>query len=138
MRKVTLVLSSAVFSVIFFCAATQARENSIFNLAGGNAAREFQLSFSKPTVGTAAPSSQIKDIQVFGEQWGIAFTRDTLFRTDDNGVTWREIALPKSSLEIINAVSFLSENQYYSRGGQGLFGVVTILSDLLCNLIALK
>ncbi len=56
------------------------------------------------------PNSQIKDIQVFGERSGIAFTRDALFRTDDNGMTWREIALPKDSSEAISAISFTNEN----------------------------
>ena len=64
------------------------------------------------------PSSQIKDIQVFGEQSGIAFTRDALFRTDDNGATWREIALPKSFREKISFVFFENEN-----------AVIAILAD---------
>ncbi len=100
MRKVTLVLSSIVFSFVFCCASIQAQENSILNLYSGKHARQFQLSFSNPE--TVAPSSQIKNIQVFGERSGIAFTRDTLFRTDSSGATWREIALTNSSDEINN------------------------------------
>ncbi len=56
------------------------------------------------------PSSQIKDIQVFGEQSGVAFTRDALFRTDTSGATWREIVLPKDSSETISAALFTNEN----------------------------
>ncbi len=51
-------------------------------------------------------SSQIKNIQVFGEKSGVAYTNDKLFRTDDNGETWREIALPRESGETISGVSF--------------------------------
>jgi len=87
MRKVLLVLSSAVFFLVFFCAATQAQGNSIFNSPSGSNAREFQFSFSEPNPETLAPSSQIKDIQILGEKSGIAFTSDTLFKTDDNGET---------------------------------------------------
>ncbi len=59
---------------------------------------------------TALQSSQIKDIQVFGEQSGLAYTSDTLFRTDDNGETWREIALPRSFSETISTVFFENKN----------------------------
>lgn len=55
-------------------------------------------------------SSKIKDIQVFGENSGVAYTSDTFFRTDDNGETWREIILPRKSNETISGVSFLNEN----------------------------
>ena len=67
--------------------------------------------FSRPTKITQTPrSSEIKGIQVFGEKSGIAFTSDTLFRTADNGETWREIALPKGFSETISAVLFTDEN----------------------------
>ncbi len=56
------------------------------------------------------PSPQIKDIQVFDEQSGIAFTRDAIWRTDDNGAAWREITLPKSSSETISTVFFENKN----------------------------
>jgi len=55
-------------------------------------------------------SSQIKDIQVFGESSGIAWTNDTLFRTDDNGENWRKVTLPFKFNETISGVSFLNEN----------------------------
>ncbi len=59
---------------------------------------------------TSLPDSQIKDIQVFGEQSGLAYTSNTLFRTDDNGRTWREIALPRSFSETISTVFFENKN----------------------------
>ena len=110
MRKFTLFLSSVVFSIVFCCSAAQAQRNLTFNNPTANAVDEYQFSFSEPKPETAAPSSQIKDIQVFGERSGIAFTRDTLFRTDDNGATWREITVLKSFSETISTVSFLNEN----------------------------
>ncbi|MEJ7698056.1 MAG: hypothetical protein WKF71_00175 [Pyrinomonadaceae bacterium] len=55
-------------------------------------------------------NAQIKDIQVFGAQSGIAFTRTELYRTDDNGGTWREIVLPKNYSDTISTISFLDEN----------------------------
>ena len=72
-----------------------------------NLFKNFEITASQ---NSTEPSSQIKDIQVFGERSGIAFTRDTLFRTDDSGATWREIVLPKVSSETISAVSFINEN----------------------------
>ena len=55
-------------------------------------------------------SSDIKHIQVFGEKSGVALTSDTLFRTDDNGENWREVALPKKLNETISTVYFLNES----------------------------
>lgn len=54
-------------------------------------------------------SSNIKDIQVFGGNSGVAFTDDMLFRTDDNGETWREINLLKKLNQTISVVSFSNE-----------------------------
>ena len=55
-------------------------------------------------------SSNIKNIQVLSEKSGVAFTNDTLFRTDNNGETWREISLPNRLNEAIGAVYFLNES----------------------------
>ena len=63
-----------------------------------------------PQIRQTSHTSQIKDIQVFGESSGVAFTSDTLFRTEDNGESWREIALPRNFDETISGVSFLNEN----------------------------
>ncbi len=111
MRKVLLVLSSTVFfSLVFCCAATQAQQHLIFNATTGNTVRDFQFSFPEANSKTAPLSSQIKNIQVFGEQSGIAFTADALFRTDTGGENWREIVLPKSFNEKISVVFFENEN----------------------------
>ncbi len=56
------------------------------------------------------PSSQIKNIQTFGSQSGVAYTNETLFRTDDNGESWRELSLPKGFSQTIGGAGFIGEN----------------------------
>ncbi len=69
---------------------------------------------SRPPQVRYEQSSQIKDIQVFGESSGIAWTNDTLFRTDDNGENWRNIKLPSRIFdETISCVWFLDKNIGY-------------------------
>ncbi len=63
-----------------------------------------------PQENRAVSSAQIKNFQLFGGKSGIAYTSDALFRTDDNGETWREIILPPlASGEKISAASFKNE-----------------------------
>jgi hypothetical protein len=57
-----------------------------------------------------SPSSHIKNFQSFGEKSGIAYTRETLFRTDDNGENWREITLPQSFHKIISTITFANSD----------------------------
>src|SRR4028118_2288491 len=104
MRKVTLVLSSIIFCVVSLCVPAPAQKKPMFIFESGKNAGEMQRPFSERNPEASTPSSQIKDIQVFGERSGIAFTHDTLFRTDTNGATWREINLPKEFSETISAV----------------------------------
>jgi hypothetical protein len=103
MKKVLSVLLFAAFCFVSFniAPAQSLLENAVHDLKV-NAAREL----SPQTV----RGSQIKDIQVFGKKSGVAFTDDALFRTDDNGETWREIALPKNMSEVISAVDWTDEN----------------------------
>jgi hypothetical protein len=68
---------------------------------------EILREFSRPA--TADPrtrSAQIKNIQVLGENSGVAFTDDALLGTEDNGATWREINLPREPRETISSISF--------------------------------
>ncbi|NOT47610.1 MAG: DUF1906 domain-containing protein [Acidobacteria bacterium] len=58
----------------------------------------------------AVSSSVIKGIQVFGKRSGIAYTADSLYRTDDSGTTWQELPLTFTPGFRIAAVSF-SNNQ---------------------------
>ncbi|MBA4125002.1 MAG: DUF1906 domain-containing protein [Acidobacteria bacterium] len=109
MKNVRLLITLFVLSLIFSCFSANAQKSNenlfgIFNLP---IALQSPPSVEKQTV---LPSSQIKDIQVFGEQSGLAYTRDTLFRTDTGGATWREIALPRSFSETISTISFSDEN----------------------------
>ena len=105
-------MKNVIFSVSIFVlsaflqglpAKAQELNNPFSNYSITNA-----LKPSQPA--TDSPSSQIKNIQAFGEKSGIAFTGDTLFKTDDNGETWREIVLPLSFSETIRSVSFSDEN----------------------------
>lgn len=56
-----------------------------------------------------ASSSVIKGIQVFGESSGIAYTADSLYRTDDNGETWTELRLRQYSPLRLTYVRFSNE-----------------------------
>ncbi len=67
-------------------------------------------SLPPPKFSNDSLNSQIKDVQVFGEQSGIVFTRTALYRTDDDGGAWREIVLSKNSSEIISIVFFKNKN----------------------------
>ncbi len=108
MKNVRLLISLFVLSLIFsgFSANAQKLNEDLFGNSNTTIAMPRLPSVEKQTT---LPSSQIKAIQVFDGKSGIAYTRDTIWRTDDNGETWREIALPKSFSETISAVSFLNE-----------------------------
>ena len=106
MRKnfsiVALTLLSILLSEFFSNANAQEISDSPF--------KKLEVIIAAQRPPQRVKSSNLKDIQVFGASSGIAFTRDSLFRTDDNGETWREIALPKKFSETISTVSFLNEN----------------------------
>ncbi|MCY7376466.1 MAG: DUF1906 domain-containing protein [Pyrinomonadaceae bacterium] len=107
MKRIIFPASFFIFSFCFFtltATAQKAEENIFRNLE--------VISFLSrpPQVAQTPRSSNIKDIQVFGENSGIASTADALFRTADNGENWREIALPKSFREKISAAFFKDEN----------------------------
>ncbi|MBA3784558.1 MAG: hypothetical protein H0X15_03335, partial [Acidobacteria bacterium] len=109
MKNVRLLITLFVLSLIFsgFSANAQKSNENLFGIFNLPIALQSPPSVEKQTV---LPSPQIKDIQVFGEQSGLAYTRDTLFRTDTGGATWREIALPRSFSETISTISFSDEN----------------------------
>jgi Domain of unknown function (DUF1906)/FG-GAP-like repeat len=56
------------------------------------------------------PSSQIENIQTFGKSSGVAYTNDTIFRTDDNGENWRQLTLPTGLFDKIVGIEFADEN----------------------------
>src|SRR5262245_52418377 len=118
MRKVLFVLFLAVFLIGFFgfnWQKPQAQETG-----DGFQKLEILAEFPRPIkIVQPVPSSLIKDIRVFGEKSGIAFTNETLFRTDDGGETWREIPLPRDFGESLSAVIFLNENRGRAILGDG-------------------
>jgi photosystem II stability/assembly factor-like uncharacterized protein len=98
MRKILLVLSLTIlFFISNFTVQAQFLENS----------------FSKTQIINALQrqsNSQIKSVRAFGEKIVLAYTNEKIFRSDDNGDSWREIVLPKSFSQTIGTVSFLNEN----------------------------
>ncbi|MGB7068807.1 MAG: glycoside hydrolase domain-containing protein [Pyrinomonadaceae bacterium] len=52
------------------------------------------------------PSSEIKNIQSFNDVSGIAYTWDSIFRTDDSGVNWRKLPLRRVGDQLINSIFF--------------------------------
>jgi Domain of unknown function (DUF1906)/FG-GAP-like repeat len=108
MQKVLFGLVSFIFVSVGFVNNIQAQTSE-----NDNPFRRLEIIISlqrPPQSRQTSRSSQIKDIQLFGEKSGVAYTSDTLFRTDDNGETWREVTLPRKSNETISASSFLNEN----------------------------
>ncbi len=59
-------------------------------------------------------SSRIKKMQVFGEDSGIVFTEAAIFRTDNNGIDWRELTVPLQARETIGDVAFTNEDRGYA------------------------
>jgi hypothetical protein len=77
----------------------------------GKASLPFSLSDRDGPPETVTPhSSLIRDIQIFDNGSGIAFTADSLFYSADHGGSWHEINVPRSSTELIAAARFLNEN----------------------------
>ena len=110
MRRIIFPTSLFVLSIGFFVFSASAQEKLSFTVATGNRISHFEFSYSNPNFKDSPLSSNIKNIQFFGEKSGIAYTSDALFRTDTNGESWREISLPKNFSEKISAVSYKDEN----------------------------
>ncbi len=107
MKRIIFLTTFFILSICFSAFTAKAQE------IGENVFRKLEIINvlqRPPQIERTPRSSNVKDIQVFGEKAGIAYTNDTLFRTDDNGENWREVALPKSFGEKIGAIFFESEN----------------------------
>ncbi|MEP6903826.1 MAG: glycoside hydrolase domain-containing protein [Actinomycetota bacterium] len=109
MQKVLFVFFCSIFLFFSFGTNIQAQTLDIDNPFQH---LETNLGLQRPPqVRQTERSSNIKDIQVFGEKSGVAFTNDSLFRTDDNGETWREIVLPKKIFQIVSKTYFFNEQE---------------------------
>lgn len=53
--------------------------------------------------------AEISGMQLFGPRNGVAYTTRTLFRTDDNGSTWRELNVGVSDGERLTVVQFVDK-----------------------------
>ena len=54
-------------------------------------------------------SSNLKEIQTFGNKSGITFTDETLYRTKNSGDSWQVVALPKKGFQKIGSAKFITE-----------------------------
>jgi hypothetical protein len=105
MKNAASLLFLLLLSIIFLNLPAEAQESN------DNPFKKLEISIGPLRPPQRLKSSQIKDIQVFGEGSGIGYTSDTLFRTDDNGENWYEINLSLDSNETISSVYFLNENR---------------------------
>ena len=108
MKNAASLLSLFVLSLTFLhspAAAQALQENPFSRLTIING---LQRSPQKQTVKPSEPSSQLKNIQVFGENSGIAYTVNSLFRTDNGGEGWRKINPPQNDSETISNAAFFS------------------------------
>ena len=114
MKRIIFPTSFFILCLCFFSSVVSAQPNRTESApAEENVFRNLEIISilsRPPQILRRTPNSNIKDIQAFSEKSGIAYTNDTLFRTDDNGAAWREINLPKKLNQTISAVSFLDEN----------------------------
>ena len=76
---------------------------------------EILANFSRPSkVIKQGKNSHLKDIYSLDALTGIAYTEDTLFRTDDGGRTWREIDLGLGGSETISTVRILGYSDAFA------------------------
>ncbi len=109
MKNVIFSASVLILAVITPISPAKAQELNNNPFSNHNIINALERSRSA-SVQVVSQNSHIKNIQSFGEKSGVAYTRETLFRTDDNGAAWREISLPRYFHEIISAVFFTNEN----------------------------
>lgn len=93
MRKISSIL---LLAFVLFC--------SDFSVLKAQALKSPQNSARRQS------SSRIKSIQILGEKSGVACTNDRIFKTTDNGDSWRALDLPEDFSQTIGAVRFLNEN----------------------------
>jgi hypothetical protein len=130
MRKLLFILLSGVFSIIFFGLNPQvlkAQENPFDRLKIISALQTPPRSIDKTR------SSQIKKIQVLAKNFGIAYTEDTIFRTNDNGQTWSEINLPRRDSQKIAYLYFQDERISWKPAG-GRRGWAVLIDDKNFNI----
>jgi hypothetical protein len=97
-------------SVFVSLDSAQARETNNNFFSNYSITNAFSRSQAQAGEIDSSPGSQIIGFQSLGEKTGFAYTRETLFRTDDNGENWREIALPLGKNASIGTISFTDEN----------------------------
>src|SRR5687768_3560179 len=103
MKKITLLL----MLVVGFEISTSAQDSPFIRMIEpGTLERQ-------PAVQFAEPVSPIKNIQTLDGRWGIAYTGDTIFRTEDGGATWQELSVGNRLYETIAAAVFTDRDNGY-------------------------
>ncbi len=104
MKKNTLILA-----IGFLLSTTIAAQDSSFSRM------ELISTLQRPpSMQRSAPSAQIKNIQKFDGNMGIAYTADAIFRTADGGSTWAELGVGVASYETIATARFADHLNGYA------------------------
>ena len=101
-----IILMLSAFLPFYSAQAQEINSNFIGNFNVSNVFRRYD----KPKEQVISRGSHIKDIQALSDGTGFAYTRDALFRTDDDGKNWREISTPLEENEFFATVSFADKN----------------------------
>ena len=111
MKKTVFAVWLLIFVVVLSISSVKARQSEA-DLLGGT---EMFSILSRPLQDNRiSGSSHVKGIQVFGENSGIVFTESGLFKTIDNGQTWRAISLRNDVAETISSIRFANEAVGYA------------------------
>jgi hypothetical protein len=104
MKKFSVVLSLTLFSFL-----TSNAQESLFQRM------EIITTLQKPPqVVRTEPRAQIKSIQSVGENFGIAYTADSLLMTNDSGETWSVVNVRVSPFQKIVGVHFEDRSVGYA------------------------
>lgn len=115
MKKLFYLFSTLIFLSNF---SVSAQEKLTFTFSGGNSPRHFEAKFSEPYFRQQTKQierdSQIKSIQSFGANSGVVYTSDEIFRTDNNGESWRKLNIQNGLFGKIAAVYFENETKGFA------------------------
>ena len=96
----------AIVSVtILLSNITHSQEPILFNAVSGNAHRSLEFTYAEPYFRSGMNPAEIIGIQKV-DAAGIAYSRFSAFRTDDNGVSWFPIGLGMRSTQTISHIVF--------------------------------
>jgi hypothetical protein len=115
------IVSATLLAVMIGTGSSTAQDAISFTLASDNNIRHHTFKYQEPYF-LKSRSHRIKNIVVFDDRSGLAYTSDSIFRTDDAGATWSEMSAAGNAGRTIAAVLFndkqtglvlLSDENYY-------------------------